>query len=145
MSEKNTTKKAWVKPEITPLRNGLANKFGSVRNVNWCDSIDDVPFDKLIRSYGSPLFVASEQKLRSNIKRIKNAFSSRYPRIQLAWSYKTNYLGAICNVLHQEDAWADLRPNGRRRRQGGNRHDHADPTTGSRRHGSGRGRFQARG
>ncbi len=108
MSEKNTTKKAWVKPEITPLRNGLANKFGSVRNVNWCDSIDDVPFDKLIRSYGSPLFVASEQKLRSNIKRIKNAFSSRYPRIQMAWSYKTNYLGAICNVLHQEDAWAEV-------------------------------------
>ena len=24
------------------------------------------------------------------------------------WSYKTNYLGAICNVLHQEGAWAEV-------------------------------------
>ena len=108
MNHNGSTKKTWIKPVITPLRNGLPNKFGTVRHESWCDSFDNVPIDKLVTSYGSPLFIISEKKLRDNLKRVKNAFSSRYPRVQLAWSYKTNYLGAVCNTLHQENAWAEV-------------------------------------
>ena len=39
-------------------------------------------------------------------KKINNAFSSRYPEVVFGWSYKTNYLSAICNTFHQEGAWA---------------------------------------
>lgn len=105
---KKNIKKTWAKPQITPIRNGLSTKFGAVRYESWRDSIDDIPIEKLVNSYGSPLFIISEQKLRSNIKRAKNAFSSRYPRTQFAWSYKTNYLGAVCNTLHQENVWAEV-------------------------------------
>jgi diaminopimelate decarboxylase len=28
--------------------------------------------------------------------------------VQFAWSYKTNYLNAVCNVFHQEGAWAEV-------------------------------------
>jgi len=31
-----------------------------------------------------------------------------YPHLQQAWSYKTNYLGAICSIYHQEGAWAEV-------------------------------------
>ena len=34
--------------------------------------------------------------------------SHRVARFTIAWSYKTNYLGAICRVLHQEGAWAEV-------------------------------------
>ena len=101
-------KKHWVKPSLTPQRTGMMNKFGAIRHHDWREDIDGVPISKLIEQYGSPLFILSEQRLRENARRLIRAFSSRYPHVQLAWSYKTNYLGAVCNTLHQEGAWAEV-------------------------------------
>lgn len=62
----------------------------------------------LIKEYGSPLFVISEKTIRSTIKKARKAFEARYPRIQFAWSYKTNYLNAVCSIFHQEGSWAEV-------------------------------------
>lgn len=102
------TRKTWVKPSITPLRSGMLNKSGTARHAIWRDTIDGVPVTRLIEDYGSPLFVVSEHTLRHNIKRIKNAFATRYPKVVFGWSYKTNYLGAVCNTLHQEGSLAEV-------------------------------------
>ena len=32
----------------------------------------------------------------------------RYPKVQFAWSYKTNYLDAICHVFHSEGSIAEV-------------------------------------
>ena len=101
-------KKPWVKPSITILRTGMLNKFGRAQNVGWMENIDDVPISELIDEFGSPLFVLSERRLRRNIRRLQRAFQSRYPKVIFGWSYKTNYLGAVCNTLHQEGAWAEV-------------------------------------
>lgn len=103
-----TGKQPWTKPTLTVLRSGLLNKFGKSRQAAWMDSIEGVAIDDLINQYGSPLFVISERKLRHNAQRIKRAFTGRYPNVVFGWSYKTNYLGAVCNVLHQEDAFAEV-------------------------------------
>ncbi len=101
-------KEPWVKPSLTPLRSGLLNKMGAARHTLWRDNIDGVPINNLLEDYGSPLFVISEHTLRQNAKRIKNAFSTRYPKVVFGWSYKTNYLGAVCNTLHQEGSLAEV-------------------------------------
>lgn len=101
-------KKVWVKPNIKRHKAGLLNKFGAVAHHGVMDSIDNVDINDLIKEHGSPLFIISEQKLRRNYKRLHKAFASRYPRVQFGWSYKTNYLGAVCNILHQEGAWAEV-------------------------------------
>jgi diaminopimelate decarboxylase len=36
------------------------------------------------------------------------AFSTRYGEVVHGWSYKTNYTSAICNIMHQEGAWAEV-------------------------------------
>jgi diaminopimelate decarboxylase len=100
--------KPWIKPSIVPLRSGLLNKFGNRDETAWTDAIDDVPIAELLEGFGSPLFVVSEQRLRQNIRRFRHAFSTRYPSVLFAWSYKTNYLGAVCNVFHQEGSWAEV-------------------------------------
>lgn len=100
--------KTWVKPSIVMHRSGLVNKFGAVKRERWQSDIEGAPVASLIEKYGSPLFVISEQKIRSNVRRLMTAFSSRYPNVQYGWSYKTNYLGAVCNVLHQEGAYAEV-------------------------------------
>jgi len=100
--------KQWQRPVITPHRSGIVNKFGDNRHNVYQDTIDGVEIDRLIEQYGSPLFVISERKLRENVRRVKRAFSTRYPKVRYAWSYKTNYLNAICSVFHQEGAWAEV-------------------------------------
>jgi diaminopimelate decarboxylase len=70
--------------------------------------IDGVAVNQLIREFGSPLFVISEKTLRETVKKAKKAFGTRYPKVQFAWSYKTNYLNAICTIFHQEGSWAEV-------------------------------------
>jgi len=103
-------KKPYEKPVITKVETGFMNKFGSspyyARKIR--KNIDGVSIDYLIDKFGSPLFVISEKQLREKYRRIYNAFSSRYPNVQFGWSYKTNYLQAVCAVLHQEGAIAEV-------------------------------------
>ena len=69
--------------------------------------IDDVSALELIREYGTPLFVISEKQVRQNYNRLHRAFS-KYPKCVIAYSYKTNYLPAVCDILHQEGAGAEV-------------------------------------
>jgi diaminopimelate decarboxylase len=50
----------------------------------------------------------SEKIIRDTVKKAKKAFGTRYPKVQFAWSYKTNYLNAICSIFHQEGSWAEV-------------------------------------
>ncbi len=101
-------RKPWVKPSIVMHRSGLVNKFGAVHRELWQNDFDGIPIPSLVEQYGSPVFAISERKLRDNARRLIRAFSGRYPNVQYSWSYKTNYLGAVCNTLHQEGAWAEV-------------------------------------
>jgi len=107
-SDKQDTKAEWIKPTISLLHTGTINKFGASRHELWRDNIDGVAIKELLQKYGSPLFVISEKKLRDNARRLQRAFKSRYPDVLFGWSYKTNYLGAICNTLHQEGICAEV-------------------------------------
>jgi len=102
------TKLAYERPIITSLNSGMTNKFGSKTDYLPVTHIDHVAVKDLISDYGSPLFVYSERKIRNNIKNAKRIFETRYPKVQFAWSYKTNYLDAICKVFHQEGSWAEV-------------------------------------
>ena len=101
-------KLTYERPIITPLSSGMTNKFGSKTEYRPMTHIDHVAVKDLISEYGSPLFVFSERKIRDNFRNAKRVFETRYPKVQFAWSYKTNYLNAICNVFHQEGSWAEV-------------------------------------
>lgn len=102
-----TTPTPWTTPAISAHGGGL-NKFGAARHHLVTERLGGVSVDDLIRRYGSPLFVLDEQRLRDNARRLKSAFAHRWPKVIHAWSYKTNYLGAVCNTLHQEGYIAEV-------------------------------------
>lgn len=70
--------------------------------------IDGVPISALVEEFGSPLFVFSEHDLRDKARRFRQAFKSRYAHTSFAWSYKTNYLNAICQVFRDEGWIAEV-------------------------------------
>ena len=103
-------KQPYEKPIIKKLHTGLMNKFGRspayARKVR--SDIEGVSIDTLVTQFGSPLFVYSERVLREKHRQMHAAFSTRYPNVVFGWSYKTNYLGAICAMMHQQGSIAEV-------------------------------------
>ncbi len=97
----------YERPVIQRLNAGVMNKFGTKTEYAPVTEIDGNRVKDLITKFGSPLFVLSEKTMRQNYKDANRAFKNRYPKVQFAWSYKTNYMNAVCNVYHQEGSWAE--------------------------------------
>ncbi|MBN1985899.1 MAG: alanine racemase [Prolixibacteraceae bacterium] len=98
----------YEKPLISKITAGVPNKFGLPSKIKTVAEIDGIPVSKLKEEYGSPVFVISEKTIRETFTEAKQAFETRYPKVQFAWSYKTNYLGAVCSIFHEEGSWAEV-------------------------------------
>jgi diaminopimelate decarboxylase len=95
-------------PVIQKMNAGLMNKYGSRTEYEPIKKIDGVAVKDMIEQYGSPLFVISERTIRLTYQNAVRSFKTRYPKVQFAWSYKTNYINAVCKVFHQEGSWAEV-------------------------------------
>jgi len=102
------TRLQYERPLIQRVNTGILNKFGTRTEFAPVTHIDGVSVKSLLQEFGSPLFVLSEKNIRNTYHDAKRAFQNRYPKVQFAWSYKTNYINAICNIYHQEGAWAEV-------------------------------------
>ncbi|MFM1874898.1 MAG: hypothetical protein RL266_635 [Bacteroidota bacterium] len=101
-------KQRYERPIIRRLNTGMMNKFGTKTEYEPVTHIDDCAVKDLLADYGSPLFVISQKQIQETFKDAKRAFDTRYPKVQFAWSYKTNYISAVCNVYHQMGSWAEV-------------------------------------
>ncbi|MDD4992697.1 MAG: hypothetical protein PHR83_10725 [Paludibacter sp.] len=98
----------YERPIIQKMNTGLMNKFGTRTEFEPVTHIESVSVKSLISDYGSPLFVISEKQIRRNFQNATRIFKTRYPKVQFAWSYKTNYMNAVCQIFHQEGSWAEV-------------------------------------
>jgi len=98
----------YERPTIRKMNTGLMNKFGTKTENEPVSHIEGVSVSKLLSEFGSPLFVLSEKQMRRNISNASRIFKTRYPNVQFAWSYKTNYLNAVCKIFHSEGSWAEV-------------------------------------
>lgn len=98
----------YERPVLQLLNSGTMNKFATRTEYDPVTHIDGAAVKDLAEEFGSPLFVLSERKIRSTLRDANRSFKTRYPKVQFAWSYKTNYLNAVCKVFHQEGSWAEV-------------------------------------
>lgn len=103
-----SNKQPFERPFIKKISLGVPAKFGIKNKIEPINSIEGVLVDSLMDQFGSPLFVLSEKTIRQTYRKAYSAFSVRYPKVQFAWSYKTNYLDAVCRIFHQENSWAEV-------------------------------------
>lgn len=97
----------YERPSITRHRAGLMNKIGSPA-LRPEPEVYGVPVEDLVEAYGSPLFVYSQRTMQDRASELRDQLALRWPRVQLAWSYKTCYLDAVCRTFHKEGAWAEV-------------------------------------
>lgn len=105
----------YIPPEISnelgrfgPTAAADRNLYSRGMSTKTLIEIDGIPVTDLVKRFGSPLFVFSEQRLRDKARHLRDAFRRSYPKTSFAWSYKTNYLSAICQVFHQEGWMAEV-------------------------------------
>jgi diaminopimelate decarboxylase len=71
-------------------------------------SLHNVDLFELSRSEDTPLFVFDEDCLVKNLTTIFDAFKSRYPNIIVSYSIKTNDNLAICKIMKDNNAYAEV-------------------------------------
>lgn len=101
-------KLVFERPIIKKVNAGMPGKFGMKTGFEILSSIEGIPIKDMLKQYGSPLYIISEQTIREKYRKTLEIFKSRYPKVQFSWSYKTNYLDAVCRVFHNEGSWAEV-------------------------------------
>ncbi|WP_457597978.1 alanine racemase [Hydrogenimonas sp.] len=101
-------RKPYEKPTIIRIESSMSKAGVPTPKQRVRQTIGGVKVDELVERFGSPLFVFDEADIRRRYRRAFDAFSSRYPNVQFGWSYKTNYLKAVCAVFHSEGAIAEV-------------------------------------
>lgn len=98
----------YERPVLVRHQPGLMNKLSRAGAARPLTELDGVPVAALVERFGSPLFVFSERTLVARHRELRDALAVRLPTARLAWSYKTNYLDAVCKVMHREGSLAEV-------------------------------------
>jgi diaminopimelate decarboxylase len=70
-------------------------------------SIDGVPSTQLADEYDTPLFVYSENRIRTNVNLLKKAVQKHYPKTRILFACKSNTSIGILEVLRSEGVEID--------------------------------------
>jgi len=69
--------------------------------------IDGVSAVELAETFGTPLYVLSENKIRENYRKLYEAFSKRCNKFRILYSAKANTNISVLKILHSEGAYVD--------------------------------------
>ncbi len=69
--------------------------------------LEEVSVEELAASYGTPLYVYEENRIRDNYRRALSAFRKYYPDTRFFYAIKANNNLALANILRQEGAGID--------------------------------------
>lgn len=64
--------------------------------------------DKLSRKYGTPYYLMNGKTYLDNIQSFKEAFKRRYEKIIVGYSFKTNYVPALCQIAKDAGCYAEV-------------------------------------
>lgn len=63
---------------------------------------------ELDEKFGAPFYIMDSEKYKSNINDFLNAFKKRYEKVMAGYSFKTNYVPALCKIALQEGVVAEV-------------------------------------
>lgn len=79
----------------------------SLQRVEGVLHIGGVSCVELAESYGTPLYVMDERRIRENYRRMHAAFLRRWPNFRIFYAVKANSNLSVLRILRQEGAGAD--------------------------------------
>jgi len=106
---RSTARRPYVAPKLELLSPMGMQKHRTVDIASAESAFEDIgDVGALLAEFGSPLYIVSEKALRAQFRSFRDTFTAPGVDTVVAYSYKTNYLPAVCSILHQEGAWAEV-------------------------------------
>ncbi len=72
------------------------------------EQIDFNYLDRLAEKYGTPYYLMDGSTYLRNIESFKSAFLSKYPKLVVGYSFKTNYVPALCKIAKESGCYAEV-------------------------------------
>ena len=63
---------------------------------------------KLTEYYGDAFYVLHKEQFVNNFNELKNVFQDYYPQFNIAYSYKTNYIPRLCQIINELGGLAEV-------------------------------------
>ena len=70
--------------------------------------LTNILLEKLCNQYGNAFYLINSVQFKQNFIELKEAFSSIYPKFNIAYSYKTNYTPEFCKIVDQMGGYAEV-------------------------------------
>lgn len=76
--------------------------------ANQTDHLNAQLLEKLAQEYGSSFYLLNSEGFLQNCQELTNAFQAFYPHFKIAYSYKTNYIPALCKIVNALGGYAEV-------------------------------------
>jgi len=76
--------------------------------MNYSQFHDAVTYEKLYEKYGNSYYLYNKKIFSRNYKNLINKIRNFYPKAEIAYSYKTNYLPEICRTVSELGGYAEV-------------------------------------
>lgn len=63
---------------------------------------------KLERQFGECFYLSDQGLFRKNLREMRDTFRRYYEKTNIAYSFKTNYMPAMCRIVREEAAYAEV-------------------------------------
>lgn len=71
-------------------------------------NINSVILDELRKEFGETFYLLDSAQFKKNYIELKKQFSEIYPRFNIAYSYKTNYVPKLCKIVNDFGGYAEV-------------------------------------
>ncbi len=94
-------------PQLNPVDYSV--KFGEFIGIgpNGNLFVDGCDVNELARTFGTPLYIISENQMRYSYRAFRDAFRKHYPDVEILFANKSNNGIAIRHIMNQEGAGGD--------------------------------------
>jgi diaminopimelate decarboxylase len=90
---------------LSPKELGLDGPYLAIRDGRL--TLGGADLREIANRFGTPCYVTSEEQIRANYRRLRDAFARLYPRTRLLYANKANNSVAVRRILTQEGAGGD--------------------------------------
>ena len=76
--------------------------------LNHTERLNAEMLNRLAQTYGSSFYLLNSVRFRRNYAELTQVFRAIYPRFNIAYSYKTNYIPKLCQIVNEQGGYAEV-------------------------------------
>ena len=72
------------------------------------EQINRTLLEKIDKIHGTPFYLMNGKEYLHNLQKFQDAFTQRYNKLIIGYSFKTNYVPTLCKIAHKAGCYAEV-------------------------------------